>query len=76
MLNDPNKFKDACIGFLDKAGNIPDKTLDNLKPILAESWFNMDEMKSKAEAAGNLCDWVNNIVEYNRIYKIVTPLKL
>lgn len=32
-------------------------------------------MKSKAEAAANLCDWVNNIVEYNRIYKIVTPLK-
>lgn len=32
-------------------------------------------MKSKAEAAANLCEWVLNIVEYNRIYKIVTPLK-
>lgn len=75
MLGDPNKFRQGCIDFLQKAGNIPDKTLDTLKPILAETWFNAAEMKSKAEAAANLCDWVNNIVEYNRIYKIVTPLK-
>jgi len=75
MLGDPNKFRQSCIDFLEKAGNIPDKTLDALKPILAESWFNGAEMKSKAAAAADLCDWVINIVEYNRIYKIVTPLK-
>lgn len=75
MLGDPNKFRQGCLDFLGKAGNIPDKTLDNLKPILAETWFNGAEMKTKAEAAANLCDWVINIVEYNRIYKIVTPLK-
>jgi dynein heavy chain len=75
MLGDPNKFRQGCIDFLQKAGNIPDKTLDTLKPILAEPWFTAEDMASKAAAAANLCDWVNNIVEYNRIYKIVTPLK-
>jgi dynein heavy chain len=75
MLGDPNKFRQSCLDFLAKAGGIPDKTLDTLKPILAEPWFTGEEMVSKAAAAANLCDWVNNIVEYNRIYKIVTPLK-
>jgi dynein heavy chain len=28
-----------------------------------------------SEPAANLCDWLNNVVEYNRIFKIVTPLK-
>jgi len=32
-------------------------------------------MKKFSEPAANLCDWVNNVVEYNRIYKIVTPLE-
>ena len=60
---------------MQKAGNIPDKTLDSLRPILAEEWFNATAMRGKAAAAADLCDWVINIVEYNRIYKIVTPLK-
>jgi dynein heavy chain len=75
MLGDPNKFKESCVAFLGKAGDIPDRTLKELEPILVEPWFNAKDMASKAAAAADLCDWVNNIVEYNRIYKIVTPLK-
>jgi len=57
------------------AGSIPDKTLEALKPIQAEPFFNADAMVRYSEPAANLCDWLNNVVEYNRIFKIVTPLK-
>lgn len=31
-------------------------------------------MTKKSSAAGNLCNWVINIVKYNSIYKKVAPL--
>jgi len=46
-----------------------------LKPLLAEEWFNFDGMKSKSVAAAFLCSWIVNIVNYNRIFKKVKPLK-
>merc|ERR1719379_1460942 len=56
------------------ANNIPDASLANVAPLMAEPFFTYDVMKSKSSAAANLTNWVINIVGYNKIYKKVAPL--
>lgn len=65
-------------GFLDElkafdARTIEESTLDKLRPILAQDFFNEEEMKSSSEAAANLCNWVVNVVAYKDIHKNVAP---
>jgi dynein heavy chain len=72
MMNNPQAFLDSIIEF--DANNIPDASLNNVAPLLAEPFFTYDVMKSKSSAAANLTNWVINIVGYNKIYKKVAPL--
>ncbi|CAL6039825.1 Outer-arm_dynein beta [Hexamita inflata] len=37
--------------------------------------FDSTEMRKKSRAAGGLCDWLKNIIEFNTVYKFVDPLK-
>ena len=37
--------------------------------------FNPTFMTSQNEAAKYLCSWLVNIIEFNRIFKMVEPLK-
>ena len=73
MMKEPQKFLDSLANF-DKDG-IKDKTLADLRPILALDFFNYETMTKKSMAAANLCNWVVNIVEYNRIFRNVEPLR-
>ena len=74
MMKEPQKFLDSLKVF-DK-DNIPDKVLNELKPILALDYFNYDSMIKKSSAAANLANWVINIIEYNRIFRNVEPLRI
>ena len=74
MMSKPQPFLESLIAF-DK-DNISDKTLEALKPILALEYFNYESMIKKSSAAANLANWVINIVEYNRIFRNVEPLRL
>lgn len=73
MLKEPKKFIDEVKAF--DGNNIDEWKLDALRPMLAEDWFNFEVMKNKSLAAGFLCSWIVNIVNYNTIYKKVKPLK-
>merc|ERR1719191_1032583 len=72
MMGNPQAFLDQIAEF--DANNIPDQSLANVAPLMAEPFFTYDVMKSKSSAAANLTNWVINIVGYNRIYKKVAPL--
>ena len=74
MMSKPQPFLESLVGY-DK-DNISDKTLEALKPILALEYFNYESMIKKSSAAANLANWVINIVEYNRIFRNVEPLRL
>ena len=52
---------------------IDESIIKKLQPILALEIFNKESMMSKSEAAANLCDWVVNLVGFNKIYKVVQP---
>merc|ERR1719482_2636460 len=72
MMNNPQAFLDSIAEF--DANNIPEQSLANVAPLMAEPFFTYDVMKGKSSAAANLTNWVINIVGYNRIYKKVAPL--
>merc|ERR1719460_3149669 len=72
MMNNPQAFLDQIAEF--DANNIPEQSLTNVAPLLAEPFFTYDVMKGKSSAAANLTNWVINIVGYNKIYKKVAPL--
>ena len=74
MMKDPHKFLESLYAF-DK-DNISDKVLLNLQPILALDYFNYEAMIRKSSAAANLANWVINIIEYNRIFRNVEPLRI
>lgn len=73
MMKDPTKFLQSLYDF-DKDG-IRDDTLALLKPILELDFFNYETMMKKSNAAANLCNWIINIIEYNRIFRNVEPLR-
>merc|ERR1719310_1708900 len=71
-MNNPQAFLDQIAEF--DANNIPEQSLANVAPLMAEPFFTYDVMKGKSSAAANLTNWVINIVSYNKIYKKVAPL--
>ena len=73
MMKDPKKFIEEIQAF--DGDNIDEWKLEMLKPLLAQDWFTFEVMKGKSQAAGFLCSWIVNIVNYNTIFKKVKPLK-
>lgn len=72
MMGNPAKFIEDLKGF--RKEEIDQWILDGVYPIIREPYFNKKEMAGKSVAASFLCEWVVNVVEYNRIYKNVKPL--
>jgi len=72
MMGNPAQFLDEIAAF--DANNIPDESLKNCDPILSQPSFTYENIKGKSFAAANLCNWVINIVMYNKIYRKVAPL--
>lgn len=54
--------------------DITDDEVKKLEPYLSNELFDKTVMMSKSAAAANLCNWVVNIVQFNRIYVKVKPL--
>jgi len=72
MMKDPKKFLEEVKNF--NGEDIDEWKLEMLKPLLALDFFNYDTMKGKSTAAAYLCSWIVNIVNFNRIFKMVKPL--
>lgn len=72
MMNNPSKFIDEVKAF--DGRDIDEAILKKIEPIRAEPYFNLEVMKNKSQAAGFLCEYINNIINYNTIYKNVKPL--
>ena len=72
MMQNVDAFKNKLSEF--KGESITDKEIDLLKKYVEDPNFSPDKMESKSAAAANLCTWVVNIYNYNRIYVKVKPL--
>ena len=72
MMNNPMKFIDDIKAF--DGRDIDDAILARVAPIKKEPFFTFDVMKGKSQAAAYLCLYVNNIIDFNTIYKKVKPL--
>ena len=54
--------------------DIAEDLVKRVQPYLDDPVFSYDKMKSKSAAAANLCNWVVNIITYNKVYKKIRPL--
>ncbi len=74
-MGNPQQFLDKVRNF--KGEEIEQTILDAIGPIIDDpgSKFNEEDMKKQSFPASKLCAWAVNIREFNRIYKIVKPLK-
>jgi dynein heavy chain len=73
MMNNPKGFIDQVQNF--DGDNIADWKKDALKAMMAEPYFTIENMKKKSQAASFLCAYIVNIINYNRIFLKVKPLK-
>jgi dynein heavy chain len=72
MMNQPQRFMDELLEY--NKEEIDDWIVNDLKPILAQPYFNEVEMRGKSVAASYICAWVVNVIKYNSVYKKVKPL--
>lgn len=73
MMGNPKQFIDSVQAF--DGDNIADWKKDMLKPIMDQPLFTVENMKKKSQAAAFLCSYMINIINYNRIFLKVKPLK-
>ena len=70
MMKDPTKFMEALNDYkriIDEM-RIPTKNFENIQDILNDEGFTPENLKSKAEAAAGVCNWLKNI---NLYYDVV-----
>ena len=72
MMANVDQFKQRLQSF--RGEDITDDEIAKLNPFLENPMFTVEVMKTKSAAAANLCNWVVNIVKFNRIYVKVKPL--
>jgi dynein heavy chain, axonemal len=72
MMAKVDAFKEELENY--RGEDIPDDIANRVSPMLDDEEFTYDKMKSKSSAAANLCNWVVNIIAFNKIYKKVKPL--
>lgn len=72
MMQNVDAFKNKLSEF--KGESITDKEIELLQKYVEDPNFTPEKMMSKSAAASNLCTWVVNIYNYNRIYVKVKPL--
>merc|ERR1711871_553975 len=72
MMANVEQFKVKLQEF--RGESITEDEIKKLQPYLSNELFDPKVMESKSMAAANLCNWVVNIVRFNRIYVKVKPL--
>jgi len=72
MMQNIDGFKAKLSEF--KGENITEEEVELLRPYIDDPTFTPDKMVAKSAAAANLCTWVVNTYNYNRLYVKVKPL--
>ena len=72
MMANVDAFKTRLQSY--KGEDIMESQISLALPMLDDPDFTVEKMSSKSAAAANLCNWVVNIVKFNRIYVKVKPL--
>ena len=72
MMANVDKFKERLQSY--RGEDMTEDEVKRVEPFLSNEMFDPEIMKSKSMAAANLCNWVVNIVKFNRIYVKVKPL--
>jgi dynein heavy chain len=72
MMANVDKFKERLQSY--KGEDMTEDEVKRVEPFLSNEMFDPEVMKSKSMAAANLCNWVVNIVKFNRIYVKVCAL--
>ena len=72
MMQNVDAFKKKLSEF--KGESITEEEVRLLKKYIEDPVFTPEKMLSKSAAAANLCTWVVNICNFNRIYVKVKPL--
>ena len=70
MMNDTN-FLHSLFDY-DK-DNIPDATVERVRPYLGDPNFDPDVVAKSSQAAMGLCKWVRAMMIYNEVAKVVGP---
>ena len=66
MMANVDQFKGRLVAF--RGEDITDDEINKLEPLMSQDIFDAKIMEGKSMAAANLCNWVVNIVKFNRIY--------
>merc|ERR1711871_205573 len=72
MMQNVDQFKTKLQNY--RGEDMSEDEIKKLQPYLSNELFDPKVMESKSMAAANLCNWVVNIVRFNRIYVKVKPL--
>jgi dynein heavy chain len=72
MLSKVDKFLEKLVDY--DGAKMPENVVEMIGKLCENPQFTVATMKTKSEAAANLCSWVVNIYTYNRIYVKVAPL--
>jgi len=72
MMANVDQFKQRLQNY--RGEDMTEDEVKKLEPFLSKEDFDPKLMEGKSMAAANLCNWVVNIVKFNRIYVKVKPL--
>lgn len=72
MMQNVDAFKGKLGDF--RGEDITEQEVELLQKYVSDESFTTEKMSSKSAAAANLCTWVVNIYNFNRIYVKVKPL--
>jgi len=72
VMSNVDQFKGKLQTY--RGEDMTEDEIKKLEPFLQNELFDPKLMESKSMAAANLCNWVVNIVKFNRIYVKVKPL--
>lgn len=72
MMQNVDAFKSKLSAF--RGEDITEEEVSMLQKYVSDPDFTQEKMASKSAAAANLCTWVVNIYNFNRIYVRVKPL--
>lgn len=76
IMNNVKRFlQDLRVFSNEKAKNLDPVVKENIKKIIKSDRFRVEDVSLVSSAAGNLADWVHNIIEFNEAFNIVKPLE-
>jgi dynein heavy chain len=76
IMNNVKRFlQDLRVFSNESAKNLDPVVKENIKKIIKSDRFRVEDVSKISSAAGNLADWVHNIIEFNEAYNIVKPLE-